>query len=334
MAETQTLLATPTLNKHSVFMFALQAAEGTEATANFTSIPFSGTLDFNLQGNMEVFEQADGVKYPHHYYTAGAWFEGSVPLVLSPEDGAFANLINWITYRDSTTNQGLFCTVWIVDDNMERGAIDVKVTEATISMRKGEPVTFGLTMRGKAPATAASAPTPTTAGVGGPYLWSDGTVSTANYGESPTEDENMESLEIRIDNGVDDGAEGLRLTDSVYPIRLYNLNDMEVTGSFERDYITGDSGSGADFYDAFVSQVENSFSTSGDAAITVALSRGETGLTLTMPRVKFTDVSQPLEGSHRGRVVQTVEFTAIASPGSVDEWSAPITITASSGSGS
>lgn len=323
-------LATPTLNKHSIFMFAPQSAEGTQATTGFTSIPFSGTLDFNLQGNMEAFEQSDGVEYLHHFYTAGAWFEGSVPLVLSPEGGSFTNLINWITERDDD-NQASFCTVWIVDDNMERGAVDVKVTEATISLRKGEPVTFGITLRGKKP-TEGEAPTTVTPDTGGPYLWSDGTVSTGNYGSSTSEDENMESLEIRIDNGVDDGAEGLRLTDSVYPIRLYNLNDMEVTGSFERDYIVADNGGGSAFYDAFVSQVENPFSTTGDAAIDVTLTRSGTSLALSMPRVKFTDVSQPLEGSNRGRVIQTVEFNAVASPGSLNKWDPPITIAASTGS--
>jgi len=50
-----------------------------------------------------------------------------------------------------------------------------------------------------------------------------------------------------------------------------------------------------------------------------------------MPRLKFTDVSQPLEGSNRGRVIQTVEFRAIASPGSLNDWTAPITITATGG---
>lgn len=324
-----TKLATPTLNKHSIFMFAPQSAEGTEATTGFTSIPFSGTLDFNLQGNMEAFEQSDGVEYLHHFYTAGAWFEGSVPLVLSPEGGSFTNLINWITERDDD-NQAPFCTVWIVDDNMERGAVDVKVTEATISLRKGEPVTFGITLRGKKP-TEGKAPTTVTPDTGGPYLWSDGTVSTGNYGSSTSEDENMESLEIRIDNGVDDGAEGLRLSSGVYPIRLYNLNDMEVTGSFERDYIVAQSGGGAAFYNAFVSQVENSFSTTSDAALDVTLTRSGSSLSLSMPRLKFTDVSQPLEGSNRGRVIQTVEFRAIASPGSLNDWTAPITITATGG---
>ncbi len=321
-----TKLATPTLNKHSVFMFAPQTAEGTEATTGFTSIPFSGTLDFNIQGNMEAFEQSDGVQYLHHFYNAGAWFEGSVPLVLSPEGGSFTNLINWITQRDDD-NQAMFCTVWVVDDNMARGSYDVKVTEATISLRKGEPVTFSITLRGKKP-TEEDVPATPIPDTGGPYLWKDGTVSTGNYGNSTSADSNMESLEIRIDNGVDDGGEGLRLTSGVYPARLYNLNDMEVTGSFERDYIVAETGGGADYYNAFVDQIENSFSTTGDGALDVTLTRSGASLLLSMPRLKFTDVSQPLEGSNRGRVVQTVEFRAIASPGSGNDWDAPITITA------
>lgn len=331
-----TKAVTPALNKHSVFVFAPQDEEGVEATTGWTSIPFSGTLDFNLQGNMEAFEQSDGVQYLHLFYSSGAWFEGGVPIVLSPEGGAFANLVEWITARDDA-NQAPFCTVWVKDDNLERGIVDVKVVEATINLSKGEPVTFSLTLRGKRPAEG-EYPTEVTPDTGGPYLWKDSTVESGWYGGETEEDINFETLEIRIDNGVDDGGEGLRLTEGVYPTRLYNLNDMEVTGSFERDYIVDDDGDGlygGDLYAAFIEQIENSFDDQGDFAMKLTLTRNDVDLEMDMPRIKFTDVGPALEGSNRGRIVQAVEFQAIASYDDVaEEWVPPVVIDYTNGGGS
>jgi len=78
-------LATPTLNKHSIFMFAPQSAEGDAGYYWLYVHPFSGTLDSTFRATWRPLSSLDGVEYLHHFYTAGAWFEGSVPLVLSPE---------------------------------------------------------------------------------------------------------------------------------------------------------------------------------------------------------------------------------------------------------
>lgn len=313
----------PALNKHAQFLFAVQSDEGTKETTGFTAIPFSGTLDFELQGNLTEFQQSDGSEYMHLMYSSGAWYEGSFPVVVSPGMGAMTNLMDWIFSRDAGNNQADFATCYVIDDNGTRGAMDVKVREVTITLRKGEPVTFALTIIGKESA-GDSAPSPDDYDTGGPYLFSDVTVKTGDYDSSTEADDNFESLELRADCGVEDGAEGLRLTESVYPVRLYNTAALSMTGSFERDYITGDGG-GSVYQIGLQNAVENPFSTTGDLALDVILSRGGNELEFNMPRLKITEVSQPIEGSSEGRQVQNVSFQALASDADEDDdWDAPI----------
>lgn len=313
----------PALNKHAKFLFAVQADEGTQASSGFTAVPFSGTLDFELQGNLTEFRQSDGSEYMHLMYSSGAWYEGSAPVVVSPGMGAMTNLMNWIFNRDASNNQADFATCYVIDDVGVRSAVDVKVSECTITLRKGEPVTFALTLIGKGAADDTE-PGTYNMDTGGPYLFSDVTIKTADYNSSTVADDNFESMELRIDGGVDDGADGLRLTNSVNPVRLYNTTAIQMTGSFERDYITGEDG-GQAYIDGLKSAVNNPFSTTGDLAVDIILSRNANELQFNMPRLKVTEVSQPIEGSDEGRQVQNVSFRALASdPDGDGTFDAPI----------
>ncbi|MBW2003839.1 MAG: hypothetical protein JRI72_04390, partial [Deltaproteobacteria bacterium] len=197
----------PSLSKHARFGFALQSAEGTpeEGAANTNWLPFNDTLDFARMGNAEIYQQADYTDYNHLMFSSGQWFEGGVPVALQPTVASLDDLISWVIDRDTMGyNQGMFATVFIVDQYRQREILEVKVREATITFTKGEVVRFTLGLVGKEEVTPYNGPV-VDVDTGGPYIYKEATVTTDVGGiGSLSADYEFEEKEVRIDNVLED----------------------------------------------------------------------------------------------------------------------------------
>lgn len=322
-------MGNPTLEKHTAFGFQIQAEEGTAISDNVLWCPFNDTLDFKLQGNREVYRQADMNDYLHLIYSTGVWFAGGAPIILQPVAGTLDAMIDWLTTRDSY-NQAKWASCYLYDDARGlRGVMDAKIREATIRLAKGTPVALELQIAAKKPTT--EAPTPTVTDTGGPYLWRETTfdIDFGGAGSMSTIID-IEASDIRIDENLEDPAEGLRLTAAQghFPQKLYNIGMYEATGSFSRDFLdtavydVWKALCGADPADA--NDVPLDFSTSVDAQINYLLSRGGISFNLLVNRCQYMDHSADPAGSNVGRIVEAVEWQAL---GSDDGNTAPITLT-------
>lgn len=304
------LTSRPSLSKHARFGFQLQAQEGVEISDDVIWVPFTDTLDFfDIVANMEVFRQADYTGYDHLMFSAGQWFDGNAPMglfPLTPVATVLTPLVDWIQSRD-VYNQGEFATVFLRDEQGIRSVVDTKVAEATVTVTKGRPITFVLRLVGKSPGTDTPSASPYT---GGPYIWQDGVIQVdfSPYGAGVlATDQEFESLEIRIDNVVEDAGEGLRITSGFNPRRLYNLSGIRATGTATRDYID------SNLYNQFLLQIADTFGTTADAALSLTLSRGGAQILFNLPRVRWTAVRQVAPGDNESRRITNVDFTALGS---------------------
>jgi len=94
-----------------------------------------------------------------------------------------------------------------------------------------------------------------------------------------------------------------------------------VTGRFTRDI---PEAGGSDFFTKWRSQLDDTFGTSYDGQINIALLRGGITLNLLMSRVRWMDPRNDYPGDNRSRIKVESDFTAL---GSDDGATAPITLT-------
>ena len=304
------LTSQPALAKHARMGFGIQTAEGTEFltdhnVADLTVVPWNDTLDFGRNPNLEVYRQADYLDCDHLVFSSGEWFEGGVPIVIQPVVASMDVLLSWIQDRDSY-NQGLFASVYIIDEWRQRKVMDVKVGEASITVNKGRPVDFALQLIGKSDGTQ-DASAIANIQVAGPYVWNEGVVSVVadvSLGALAADLE-FEALEIRIDNSLEDAGEGLRITSGLNPRRLYNLSGIRCTGTFTRDFIS------AVYFTAWQAQYNNIFSSVNDGSLRLVLTRAAAALQLDMPRVKWMTVRADLPGDNESRIILNVDWMAL-----------------------
>jgi len=306
------------LEKHCAFGFQIQDVEGTEKSDNVLWVPFRDTLDFKLQINKEEYRQADYNDYLHLLYSSGVWFEGGAPITLVPDATLWSSLMSWIQDRDSY-NQGKFASVYMYDPVRGiRSVVDVKVREAAIAFEKGGPVTLELSLLGKRPGSATPEVSMHTRV--GPYLWKETavTIDVGGVGSlSSTVD--IESAEVRLDEHVEDAAEGLRITatNGQYPQKLYNVAGESCTGSLSRDFVD------SSIYDVFESLADNNFSTDYDASIQFVMSRGGITATVLVNRMQWTTHTGDPGGTNEGRIPESLEWIGL---GSDDGTTGPVTL--------
>jgi len=309
----------PALEKLTAFGFQLQTEEGTEVADDVLWVPFNDALDFKLQTNMEPYRQGDYNDYLHLMFSTGQWFEGGVPVSLIPDVTVLTDLFAWITTRDSY-NQGKWASVYMYDTTRGiRSVVDVKVREATFRFEKGGIVRLDLALVGKKPGTESPTISFAEGRRTGPFLWRETQVSLNTGGASLTETVDIEAAEVRIDNMVEEPAEGLRITDSngQYPQKLYNVGAINCTGSFSRDFLD------TSVYDAYKSQAGNTFGTTYDAQVQFILTRGAVSATLTVNRLQYTEYAADPSGTNEGRITEEVSWQAL---GSDDGSTAPLTL--------
>lgn len=309
------------LEKLTQFAFGVQSAQGTAKTSALTWIPMRGTTDLEVVPNQELLDAADGYDHDHLMYSAGYHVEGNAVVSLQPIDATLESLIDWILTRDSY-NQGQFATVVIKDTQVQRQFMDVKVSRATFRFTAGQPVEFELALVGIQRYTATTIAQATTDATA-PYLFNEATVSVDwDVSGSAVADTSIKSIQIDIDNRVQDPREGFRLRAQAYPTTLYNEGAPAITGRMTRDHIGGGSES-QDPYSSWLTQFGTNFTDAYKARLTIAVARTET-LTLTMDNLQFTRVAAHPRGSRRGTMDQEIEFTCLAD---TDD-ACPIAITA------
>lgn len=306
-----------TLEKRTAFGFQIQGSKGSEISTDVLWVPFNDNLDFKLRTNPTDYRQADYNDYLHLMYSSGVWAEGGIPMSCNPDATVITSLLSWIQTRD-TYNQGKWASVFLYDPvRGTRAFMDVKVREAVFRFTKGEPVRLDLQLVGLS--DGADSPTVVMDNREGPFLWWE-TAVTYDYGGagSLSSTVDIEAAEVRIDNMLHDPADGLRITDtSIHPQQLYNIGDIDCSGSFSRDFLD------SNVYTAWINQASAPFITTYDGGIQFILTRGGASITILVNRFQYTDHDAPYAGSNEGRVVEAAEWRGL---GSDDGATAPITL--------
>lgn len=295
---------TVSLAQNGSFGFGIQTEKGSFITPD-TWLPVTGEQEsIRLQKNLMTLDMADALGYETNYVSGGEWVEGEIVVPLVP--GVLSNLFGWIQDRD-LDNQGKWATVVLDCVNATKKIRDAKVRKATLDFVKGQPVTCTLQIIARhMEAGVASTPSMPTAA---PYVYQEASVELATGGGTLAADVNCESIRLEIDNLVEDGAEGLRLSGGVEPQQLYNTAGRRARGALSRDFV--DSSVYTDFVDG------------QEGALNIELSRGANAATVNLPRILYTESDLGLPGSHEKRIVETVQFIAL---GSVDGLTAPVTL--------
>ena len=299
------------LAKHTAIGFALQSSFGTEAAGTVYWLPFEGNVDYKLHANKQYPTQADyNTAGDHLQYSAGAWFEGNIPFIFTPSTSAVTDMLKWIFDRDSY-NRGRYASVYkygVFPDGslFQESSMDVMVRDATFKFTKGRPVTLIPNLIGRAPGS--KTPSVSMATQSGPFLWSDVTATVSYGGETAAADLDLEDAEIRIDNLVTTGEDGLRFDGSAYPALLENHGAARVTGSVTRgfvdDVITA----------AFLNQVAAPFTHTDEGSLSFAIARGSTTITIDVNGVDWGDVGPDFQGNNDTKIMQGgVPFKALAS---------------------
>jgi hypothetical protein len=303
------------LNKHSLFGFQIQESEGVQASNAIIWTPFNDTMDFSRKATLEMYSQADGTDYNHLMFNSGQWYDGAAPIALIPTSGTIAALIDWIQTRDAY-NQGKFATVYLYqrDTGVNQAIVDTKVRTATFRFEKRRPVMLSLDLVGKTPGTT---PAVGVCDTGGPYLWSEAVVTQDLDIGSLSETVDMETIEVTIDNKVQDATEGMRITSGVTPAHIYNTGDINCTGRFTVDYTD------ATLFNLFTQQLNYDFSIEGDVQLNIALARSAISLNLLVNRLKFTEWRGNPNGTNDGIIPQEITWQGL---GSDDGTVPPITL--------
>lgn len=322
-------LNTPTLAKHGKVGFQLQEPLGNAEGINISSVtpvwvPLCEDPSFKLEIGSSLIDMADAHENDYLEYSTGHWYAGSIAFYLYP--GILSDLMDWVQTR-TTGNQSEFAHVWMIDMNGDliRGAKDVKVASAEFTFAYGQPIRCTLDLVGKTHATAV--PTigdPTEAITDAfPFLMKDGSFAYTTYSGGSAIGFDIKEATVRLDNRVQDPSAGMRWNGSYSPYTLYNEGGVSCTGSFTRDF------QNSSLYDTWLKQHEigstagyDYYDTTYDSSFTITISRGVT-FTITMPRVRLSDVRTGQRGSRVGTQDESAEFIAL---GSNDGNTGPITL--------
>lgn len=299
------------LAKHTAAGFGLQSSFGVEASTGLHWLPFEGQIDYKLHANKQYPTQGDyNAAGDHLQYSAGAWYEGGVPWIFTPSTSAMTDLLKWIFDRDSY-DRGRYASVYKYGvfpggALFREASMDVMVREATFRFVKGRPVTVALGLIGRAP--GAATPSVSMDTQSGPFLWSDVAATVSYGGETAAVDLDLEEAEIRIDNLVAGGEDGLRFDSSSYPALLENHGAARVTGSVTRDFVDDKITA------AFLTRVTAPFSHTDEASLSFAIARGSTSITLSVNGVDWQDPGPDFQGNNDSKIMQSgVPFKALAS---------------------
>jgi len=294
------------LSKFGSFVFGLNSSPyAMEDDATCTDkLPLTEPESLTRRTNITPYDTADTREYESVTYSAGEWAEGSVSPGLIP--GSVTNLLSWIQDRNDD-NQGVFATCAVDFGHGEYKKIyNAKVKTAVFTFRKGEPVTVRLDIVGQRMVDAVYVGSPDMP-VPSLYLFKEATVGYGSTGGAYPTTYDFEQIEITIDNGVEDPAEGLRLAPYNYPYVIYNLYGMRITGTAQMDFANVDA------FDAFMASYSDiGPPSSSDRQLRIALARGANTCTLTLPRIQFENVTPALAGDHSSRIVLPIEFRGLA----------------------
>jgi hypothetical protein len=286
------------------FGFGIQTEKGSFITAD-TWLPVTGDQEsIRLQRNLMTLDMADTMNYETSYISGGEWVEGQIVVPMVP--GSLSNLFSWIQDRDSD-NQGKWATVILDCINETKKIRDAKVRKATLDFVKGQPVTCTMQIIARHMESGAT-PTPSIS-TAAPYVYQEASVEIATGGGALATDVNCEAIRLEIDNMVEDGADGLRLSGSVEPQELYNTSGRRARGALSRDFVDN--------------SVYADFAGGQEGALNIELIRGANTATVNLPRILYTESDLGLPGSHEKRLVETVQFVAL---GSVDGLTGPVTL--------
>ena len=284
------------LAQEGSFGFALQSEKGSFVSPA-TWLPLMqvggrrNADSIELRKNYRLLDLADSNDYESRYYSAGEWAEGQVAVPLIP--GVLTQLFSWIQDRDCV--------------NEVKKLTDLKVRKATINLVKGEPVGCLLDVAGLKLEQGVT-PSPNIPAAP-PYVFREATIQIATGGGGLATDVNCERIQLTIDNAVEEVEEGLRLSSSSAPLQLYNLAGVRCVGAFSRDFVDN--------------AVYGDFAGGVEAALSIALARGEATAVISLPRILYAASDLGLPGSHEKRIVEEVDFVGL---GSVDGLTPPVSL--------
>ena len=297
------------LAQEGSFGFALQSEKGSFVSPA-TWLPLMqvggrrNADSIELRKNYRLLDLADSNDYESRYYSAGEWAEGQVAVPLIP--GVLTQLFSWIQDRDSD-NQGKWASAVVDCVNEVKKLTDLKVRKATINLVKGEPVGCLLDVAGLKLEQGVT-PSPNIPAAP-PYVFREATIQIATGGGGLATDVNCERIQLTIDNAVEEVEEGLRLSSSSAPLQLYNLAGVRCVGAFSRDFVDN--------------AVYGDFAGGVEAALSIALARGEATAVISLPRILYAASDLGLPGSHEKRIVEEVDFVGL---GSVDGLTPPVSL--------
>ncbi|MCD6350898.1 MAG: hypothetical protein J7M26_02155 [Armatimonadetes bacterium] len=289
--------------KACLFAFGLQTQQGTPAAlASAVILPLPGAESIQTDPHYEFLRYADNNAYENTYVERGTWAEGDVRVPLIP--GSCSDLFDWIITRDANW-QGKWATVWSDLVNAQKKWSDVKVARATLRVRQFEEPELTLTLRARKVETGESITGSVI--VPQPYECKEIQFLASWDSGTPAADTTIREINIEIDNMVESGEDGGRITNDVAPVTLDNEMGPVVSGSLSRDFTSSDA------YDAWVAGNEGS--------LKVTMTRGTTVATILLPRVVWTQNDAGIPDS--GFVREGISFKAL---GSTDGTTAPISL--------
>jgi hypothetical protein len=312
---------TPTLAKYGKCGLQVQSAEGTEASGEAVVwLPLCDSPSLQWQPNPAAIDAADRVEWQFAHMSTGQWWAGGISVYLYP--AAVSTLIDIIQTRDSS-NQGKFFTVWLIEDNTDhsvsgspllvRTCYDAKVRSADFPLAKG-PMRVNLDIVAKKDGTKLTPTGYATPLLSMPFVTKDITVVLQAETSSDTDrGYTFKSGSVKIDNQVQDPAEGIRFLGTYTPYTLYNQGAVVCTVDAVRDF------SDSDFYTAWRKQYEvgsaggyDWYDETYDSYMTVTYSRGSSSFTMTLPRLRIDSVNTGMRGSRVGTQDESISFVALA----------------------
>ena len=293
-------------HKRASMGFTLQSALHSAAASPAIRLPLFETASLPWQKNYSFFQYADSTYDLRHYYTTGAFAEGTLVIPWIPGlllgaagDGAVqgasptpaanvSDIGEWMLARSNAANQhqGRWATLFLDTGHVTVKFPDVKCTGGTIEVSPGalailRPNCTGITTPVDWDGDFGAASVPTTV----PYKFQEALIGLAyTVNDDPPASETV-SRDHRLEwnNMVEAAADMITLWGGVTPLYLPNAALAQWTGEFMRFHHNTAS------WNAFMGGTECTYM--------LRAARGGSGCEIYFPRILYTALSVDLPDS-------------------------------------
>jgi len=300
----------PMLDKKSVLGFGLQDGfdPGTcKVPDRFIPLIGSGA-DINLDPHQQEYLQTGGTDSRHAVWDPYNTYPGFFECPIIPGAAYLSDLFTWAsadptdaTDRDSY-NQAKWATIVLFRGSIRKvGACDCKCRQLVLTYAKGEVISARFEFEGLKPYAWTPAATAVPTGLG--YYYRETALSVNINDVGAAADINYERVEITVDQGLEDSADGMRIQVQDYPEYLDNLTNPNVSGTAVRD--PRDS----TMFDAFLARQGVDWS--------LVSTRGANTFTVAINNSDMSRPDHPVGGSGNVRQTSTYNFLCREDPPNV-----------------